>query len=150
MYEKIQFFEKKQLQDNQFAAKLCIATNNKWTHILENISMYPPSTLFLYDNLNQQNILDGITPVLPSIFDAKWNDPNHHRWNFNYENSNRNGIRGGRGYLIDVKKKLILDRPKYYINKPAILKTPKEFFNKVSSPCVCNPAFEWYNNVPKL
>ena len=150
MYERRYFFGKKQLQDNQFAAKLAIATNNKWTHILENISMYPPSTLFLNVNLNQQNSIDGITPVLPSIFDAKLNAPNHHRWNFNSGNSNINGSIGRIVYPIHVKKKLILDRPKYYINKPAILKTSKEFFNKVSSPCVCNPAFEWYNNVPKL
>ena len=96
--ENRQCFDRKPLEDNQFSETLSIYINNNCTHIFENISMYPPSTLYLTANHNQQNILDGITPVLPSIFVTKFNTSNHYRGNFNSDNSNRSGRIGGRGY----------------------------------------------------
>ena len=67
--------------------------------------MHPISTLFLASNINQQNILDGITPVITSIFAAKFNTSNHHRGKFNSDNISRSGSRGEILYSIQVNKK---------------------------------------------
>ena len=138
------------MEDSQFVEKLAISINNKCTYILENISMYFPSTLCLATNCNQQNILDGITPVLPSISTANFNAPNHQSGNFNSNNSNRSGIGLVRVDTREVKEKQIICRPRYYIKQPDVLKYPKELFHKVIYPGVQNPAFERHNNSHKV
>ena len=112
--------------------------------------MYPFSTTLLAACRNQQNILDGITPLLPSMFVNDFNASNKLCGNFNYNNSNIISIGVVRGDSRDIKKKLIIDSPKTYSNQPTILKASKYFFHDVIFPCFYKTAFKRHNNVPNF